>query len=92
MNENQRSHRGTEAARILENEIFKEALNALDSAYVKAWRDSKTIEAREDAFRYVQLTAKFKSDLEAVLKDGKVADHRLIELEGQKKGLRRILG
>lgn len=92
MNENERSYRGDKARELLENEILREALATLDQAYINAWRKANTVEAREDAHRYVTLCKQFESDLKSVVKDGQMADHRTKELEGQKGGLRKIWG
>lgn len=92
MNDQEKINRGEEAKRLLENEILQDALLSLDGAYISAWRNAKTLEAREDLYRYVIITKQFRSDLEAVLKDGQFAVDRLKKLEGQKGGLRKILG
>lgn len=85
MTDGQRSHRGEEARRILENEIFQEAISSLEKTYTEAWKAGKTLEAREDAHRYIQLIQRFTLDLKSVMTDGMVADNRIKELEGQPK-------
>jgi hypothetical protein len=77
---------GAKAKELLENEALQKALSSLDGYYVTAWRNARTLEAREDAFRYVQVCKKIISDIEAVVKDGQISTHRINELEGRKKG------
>lgn len=85
MNDQEKANRGEEAKRLLENVILQEALSALDQIYIQAWRNAQTLEAREDLYRYVTITKQFKSDLEAIVKDGQFAVDRLKKLEGRKK-------
>lgn len=83
MNDNERAHRGEETRRLLENPILIEALSLLETRYIEAWKTAKTVEAREDAHRYVQLKKLFESDLKALVNDGQFAADRLKELEGK---------
>lgn len=92
MTDEQISKFGAQAKELLENEILQKAMASLDEIYVEVWRKAQTVEKREDAFRYVQLCKQFKSDLQAIIKDGQIAQHRIKELEGQKGGLRKIWG
>ena len=79
-----RTARGIEAHRILESEVTQEALSKLDAFYVNAWRNGKTLEAREDAFRYLTLLEKFKMDLRSAVTTGELEMQRQKELEGRK--------
>lgn len=90
MNDFEKAQRGEKAAQLLEDPLLQETLAALKNAYVEAWTSGKTVEAREDAHRYVMLCKKFVDDLKSVAKDGTMAAHRTKELEG--KPPRRIFG
>lgn len=81
----QRQHRASEASRLIENVAFVEAVANLDKTYIQAWRNAKTVEAREDAHRYMMLLNRFSADLKAMVFDGAVTDKRVIELEGRKR-------
>lgn len=92
MNDHEQAARGDEAKRLLENPILVEVIANLDATYVLAWRRAMTVEAREDAHRYMQLCKQFESDLKSLVKGGQMAAHRIKELEGQKSGLKKIWG
>ncbi len=77
--------RGRAAGHLLENEIFREVMNGLDAQYHAAWRDAKTIEAREDCHRYVCLVEKFIADITAISTNGKFAANRIRELTATKE-------
>ena len=83
MSDEQKALRGSKAKELLENSVLQETLSSLEDHYIEAWRNSKTLEAREDAFRYVQLTKRFITDLQAISKDGQFSAHRTRELEGR---------
>lgn len=78
--------RGLQADALLENPLFREVMNTLDDSYTAAWREAKTIEAREDCYRYVKLTEKLIADIQSVSNTGKIEQARRQELERGKKG------
>ena len=80
-------NRATRAKEVLGNEAFMGTLESLEIAYVQAWKNAKTVEAREDAFRYVQLCKKFERDLQSVVLDGQLVGKRVKELGGRKSWL-----
>lgn len=77
--------RGISAQTLLENEIFRETMNTLDGFYTAAWRDAKTLEAREDCYRYVKLIERLIADIQSVATTGKIEQARQNELEGKRK-------
>lgn len=79
--------RGQAAEALLSNELFRETLNQLDDAYTAAWRQAKTVEAREDCYRYVKLVEKLITDIQSVSTSGQLEQARLKELERGKKGI-----
>lgn len=82
-----KTQRGYQAEALLQNELFRETLNILDEYYTAAWRAARTVEAREDCFRYVQLVEKLIADITSVANTGKLEQARLKELERGKKGI-----
>jgi hypothetical protein len=79
--------RGLQAQALLENQYLRDALNALDQQYHAAWRNAKTVEAREDCHRYVCLIEKLVADLQSTATTGKLKEARLKELEGAKRSI-----
>jgi hypothetical protein len=79
-----RIHDATRAQEVLGNEAFTGTLERLENTYVKAWKNAKTLEAREDAHRYVQLCRRFEGDLKSIVLDGQLTAKRVKELEGRK--------
>jgi hypothetical protein len=92
VNEQERIARAERVKEVIESEWFIDAIRNMDRHYVSAWRNAKTVEAREDAHRYAMLLDKFAKDLRTVVMDGAFAVERVKELEGQKGGLRKIFG
>jgi predicted ATPase len=90
MTDSERIHRASEAKRMIENVAFVEAVSNLDKLYVQAWRNAQTVEAREDAHRYMMLLNQFSADIRSMIMDGAVTDKRIFELEGRKKGFWRV--
>ncbi len=56
-------------------------LGKLEQRYIEAWRASSTVEAREDAHKYVRLLEWFKYDLQSVATTGDIEAARLKALE-----------
>lgn len=84
MTDDERMHRADEARAVLENKAFKEAVAVLESHYIEAWRQAKTVDVREDAHRYVSICSKIVSDIRAMLLDGELTRKRVKELAGRK--------
>lgn len=82
-----KAERGHQAELLLQNSLLKETLSNLDAEYHRAWRDAKTVEAREDLFRYVKVLERLSSDLLIVAQTGQLERARIKELETGKKGL-----
>jgi len=75
--------RGNEARELLQSEVFTACLDALREAYIRQWQIAGTVEAREDAHRYVTLIAKLKDDLESIATTGELERRRLGALSGE---------
>jgi hypothetical protein len=84
LTDDERMHRASRAQEVLGNEAFAAALDALAGTYIEAWRKARTVEAREDAHRYVMLCERLETDLQAMILDGQLTAKRVKELEGRK--------
>lgn len=81
-NDSNKIERGIAAQHLLENAMFRQALNDLDSEYHAAWHEAKTVAAREDCHRYVTLIPKLVEDLQSIMTTGNLEQRRLDELQG----------
>lgn len=79
-----RIERGLQADALLQNELFREALNNLDAEYHAAWRAAKSVEAREDCHRYVTLITKLTDHIRSVSTTGKLEEAQRKAIEGKK--------
>lgn len=77
-------HLADRAGEVLNNQAFVAVMDALEGAYIAAWRKAQTVEAREDAHRYVMLCGRIQADLRALLLDGQLTQKRIKELDGRK--------
>ena len=79
MTPHQTQQRGIEARRILDSEVFKEAMASLDAQIVAQWK-ACPVGDKEGALLLLQL-AKLKNKFEAVLiglvETGKLAEHQI---------------
>ncbi len=86
--------RGTEAQRLLDNDLLNEALAAIESEVLRQWEDCPTRdkEGRETIWLLYKTTKKFRRLLTGYVEVGKLAQENLRRIEeGRLKGLiRRI--
>lgn len=79
MTPHQTQQRGIEAQRIIDSEVFSEAMKTLDAQIVQQWKATPVTD-KEGAMLLLQL-AKIKSKFEAVLigliETGKLATHEI---------------
>jgi len=79
MTPHQTQQRGIEAKRVLDSEVFKEAMTLLDAQIVQQWKACPVTD-KEGAMLLLQI-AKIKSKFEAVLvgliETGKLATHEI---------------
>jgi hypothetical protein len=76
--------RGEHAESLLNDVLLNEVFETLDREYLAAWRNSKHIEQREDAHRYVQLIERLKGHLQSVATTGELSRRQQRDLEGKK--------
>lgn len=81
MDSQEKLERGFKASTLLNNEFFNECFDRLEQRYIEAWRASLTVEAREDAHRYVTLIGWLKQDLQSIANTGDIEAARLKALE-----------
>ncbi len=85
MTREERVRRALEANNTLSSDLISEAFTELENVYLGAWKQGKTVEAREDAHRYVMVLDRFKSHLQEIIQSGQLAQKELEDLEGRKK-------
>lgn len=83
MTPEQEAHRGDEAARLLENDLFKEALNAIEAEVVKQWQDcpARDKEGKEALWQLMKTAQKFRRILVGHIETGKLARENLRRME-----------
>lgn len=72
MDSQEKLERGFKAQSLLNNEFFQECFDKLEQRYIEAWRASSTVEAREDAHKYVRLIEWLKHDLQSTATTGDI--------------------
>lgn len=79
MNEQQISDRGVEAARILESQVYKDAIEAVKASIVAKWRAVSTRDAEGLILTHQMMTLAetFESLLAGYVEAGKYANHKL---------------
>ncbi len=82
MNEFERRSRA-DRLRSAEQDLMG-VIDEMDARYVELWRKASTVEAREDAHRYVSLAAKFKEVFRAIAFDGAIASEVIKAQEKRK--------
>ncbi|MDE1997645.1 MAG: hypothetical protein KGN37_17125 [Burkholderiales bacterium] len=72
----QRIYDGNRAKEVLENEAFAKAFEDIESEVVEAWKKSpaRDEEGREKLWQYLTLLGKVKTQLEASMRDGQLAE------------------
>ena len=79
MTENQIAQRGIEAARLLESEVYQDAMGSLKKQVIESWKDCP-VRDREGQLLLLQLaklTDKFESILTGMIESGKYSQHKL---------------
>jgi hypothetical protein len=86
MTKEQEIERGRQAAAVLENPAYQAALDALETEYVRAWRDSPApdAEGRERLFVALQVSRDFATHLNSMLVSGKISAQQIARLKTPK--------
>lgn len=93
MTEQERVFRATEARQLLENTMFNEAWDALDS-HLHARALSCDADDAQKALRIVisqQLLAALKREFTRIVQDGAVAEIQLAEIEQKRSLMQRVI-
>ena len=75
--------RGARAEQILNDDLFVEAFDSVEAAFLKRWRNSEPNEAdgREDIWRALKMLGEVRRVLEHHVKTGELATAQLIRDE-----------
>jgi hypothetical protein len=73
------SNEGQEARKILDSDVFKDAMQTLADGYQTEWMNSETndTERRETVFMKLRILAEFVNELQTVLETGQMADEQI---------------
>lgn len=77
--------RGQVALQLLENELLKEALDAIDREVMEQWIGcpARDKEGKEALWQLIKTSRKFREVLTGYIDTGKMATHRLKQYEEQ---------
>lgn len=83
----QATARAARAKALLDDDLLKEAFDRLDSAYVKAWRETGAADdnARHKLWQAVNVVGKVRDHLASAVTNGKVAQREIDELAERRK-------
>lgn len=79
--------RGRLAAEVLNNPVYVEAHEAIETEIINAWRDAKDEQTREHLHRMLRCLSKVRQVMQGVMTSGEI-ERRKLEAE-QKRGLLR---
>ncbi len=91
MTPEQEAHRGQEAELLLNNELLREALDAIDTEVVKQWQDcpARDKDGKEALWQLMKTAQKFRNILTGHIETGKLARENLRRIEESR--IRRLL-
>lgn len=83
MTDAENAHRGQEAARLLESDVMREALQALESEIVAQWEQcpARDKEGKEALWQLLKTKKKFERLLLGYVETGKLARENLRRIE-----------
>ncbi len=69
---------GNEAKRIIDSEVYKQAMQKLADGYQSQWMNSKPddVECRERAYTKLQILADFVAEVRTVMETGRMAEEQ----------------
>jgi len=73
------SNEGQDARKILDSDVFKDAMQTLADGYQTEWMNSEIndTERRETVFMKLRILAEFVNELQTVLETGQMADEQI---------------
>ena len=77
--------RGQRAEILLKDPLLQKTLEGLEEEYVKAWKQARTLDAREDAHRFVRLIGRFHDHLASLAFTGTLTSRQNADLEGRER-------
>lgn len=91
MTPEQEAHRGQEAELLLNNDLLREALAAIDAEVVKQWQDcpARDRDGKEALWQLMKTAQKFRRILIGHIETGKLARENLRRIEESR--MRRLL-
>lgn len=91
MTPEQEAHRGQEAELLLNNDLLREALAAIDAEVVKQWQDcpARDRDGKEALWQLMKTAQKFRRILIGHIETGKLARENLRRIEESR--IRRLL-
>lgn len=83
MDSNQEVLNGQEAKRILDSEVYKNAMQKLADGYQSQWMNSSPndVQERERVYMKLQILADFVNEVKTVMETGKMAEHERVKQE-----------
>ena len=74
---------GQEAQRILDSEVYKNAMQKLSDGYMSQWVNSRPndVAERERAYTKLQILADFVNEIKTVMQTGQMAKHERVKQE-----------
>ena len=78
MSAEQDVQRGKDALAVLQSPAYIEAYSTLDAALVKAWRDSRDPQDREDLHRMLGLLSRLQGVMEGAVRNGQITEKEIL--------------
>ena len=77
--------RGQRAEILLKDPLLRDTFAELENEYVKAWKQARTLDAREDAHRLIRLLERIKDHLASMAFTGQLTNKQTADLEGRER-------
>lgn len=77
--------RGQRAEILLKDPLLRQTLEGLEEEYIKAWKQARTLDAREDAHRLIHLIERFRDHLASLAFTGTLTSRQNADLEGRER-------
>lgn len=92
MSDEQDVQRGKDALSVLQNQAYIGAYSTLDAALVKAWRESRDQQDREDLHRMLGLLTRVQAAMESAMRNGQITEKEILRKRNfaERMGLARI--